>query len=54
MQQLWELASVHIYFQILYVHCRYRQTAMYIQNDRGSTENELRLWLKNSKHLYSN
>ncbi len=38
MQQLGELASVHIYFQLLYVHCRYRQTAMYIQNDRGSTE----------------
>ena len=38
MQQLGGLASVHIYFQLLYVHCRYRQTAMYIQNDRGSAE----------------
>ncbi len=38
MQQLGELASVHIYFQLLYVHCYYRQTAMFIQNDRGSAE----------------
>ena len=38
MKKLGELASVHIYFQLLYVHCRYRQTAMFIQNDRGSAE----------------
>ena len=38
MQQLGELASVHIYFRLLYVHCRYRQSAMFIQNDRGSAE----------------
>ena len=38
MKKLGELASVHIYFQLLYVHCYYRQTAMYIQNDRGSAE----------------
>lgn len=29
---------IHIYFRLLYVHCRYRQSAMYIQNDRGSAE----------------
>ena len=38
MQQLGRLASIHIYFRLLYVHCRYRQTAMFIQNDRGSAE----------------
>ena len=38
MKKLGGLASVHIYFQLLYVHCRYRQSAMYIQNDRGSAE----------------
>ena len=38
MKKLGELASVHIYFQLLYVHCYYRQTAMFIQNDRGSAE----------------
>ena len=38
MQQLGGLASVHIYFRLLYVHYYYRQTAMYIQNDRGSAE----------------
>ena len=37
-RKLGRLASVHIYFQLLYVHCRYRQTAMFIQNDRGNTE----------------
>ena len=37
-RKLGRLASVHIYFQLLYVHYRYRQTAMFIQNDRGSTE----------------
>lgn len=38
MKKLGGLASVHIYFQLLYVHCYYRQTAMFIQNDRGSAE----------------
>ena len=38
MKKLGEFASIHIYFQLLYVHCYYRQTAMYIQNDRGSAE----------------
>ena len=38
MKKLGELASAHIYFQLLYVHCYYRQTAMFIQNDRGSAE----------------
>jgi hypothetical protein len=38
MKKLGELASVHIYFQLLYVHCYYRQTAMFIQNDRDSAE----------------
>ena len=38
MKKLGGLASVHIYFQLLYVHCRYRQSARYIQNDRGSAE----------------
>ena len=38
MKKLGGLASVHIYFQLLYVHCCYRQTAMFIQNDRGSAE----------------
>ena len=38
MKKLGELASVHIYFQLLYVHCYYRQTVMFIQNDRGSAE----------------
>ena len=37
-RKLWRLASIHIYFRLLYVHCRYRQSAMYIQNDRGSAE----------------
>ena len=36
MKKLGGLASVHIYFQLLYVHCYYRQTAIFIQNDRGS------------------
>lgn len=40
MKKLGELASVHIYFQLLYVHCYYRQTAMYIRNDRGSAEDQ--------------
>ena len=39
MKKLGGLASVHIYFQLLYVHCYYRQTAMFIQNDRDSAEN---------------
>ena len=38
MKKLGELASVHIYFQLLYVHCYYRQTAIFIRNDRGSAE----------------
>ena len=38
MKKLGGLASVHIYFQLLYVHCYYRQTAMFIQNNRGSAE----------------
>ena len=38
MKKLGKLASVHIYFQLLYVHCYYRQTAIFIQNDRGSAE----------------
>lgn len=38
MKKLGEFASIHIYFQLLYVRCYYRQTAMYIQNDRGSAE----------------
>lgn len=38
MKTLGELASVHIYFQLLYVHCYYRQTAIFIRNDRGSAE----------------
>ena len=38
MKKLGGLASIHIYFQLLYVHCYYRQTAMFIQNDRGSAE----------------
>ena len=38
MKKLGELASVHIYFQLLYVHCYYRQTAILIRNDRGSAE----------------
>ena len=38
MKKLGGLASVHIYFQLLYVHCYYRQTAIFIQNDRGSAE----------------
>ena len=38
MKKLGELTSVHIYFQLLYVHCYYRQTAMFIQNDHGSAE----------------
>ena len=37
-RKLGRLASIHIYFRLLYVHCRYRQSAMYIQNDRGSAE----------------
>lgn len=37
-RKLWRLASIHIYFRLLYVHCRYRQSAMYVQNDRGSAE----------------
>ena len=37
-RKLWRLVSIHIYFRLLYVHCRYRQSAMYIQNDRGSAE----------------
>ena len=37
-RKLWRLASIHIYFRLLYVHCRYRQSAMYNQNDRGSAE----------------
>ena len=37
-RKLWRLASIHIYFRLLYVHCRYRQSAMYIQNDGGSAE----------------
>ena len=38
MKKLGKLASVHIYFQLLYVHCYYRQTAILIRNDRGSAE----------------
>ena len=38
MKKLGKLASVHIYFQLLYVHCYYRQTAIFIRNDRGSAE----------------
>ena len=38
MKKLGELASVHIYFQLLYVHCYFRQTAIFIRNDRGSAE----------------
>ena len=37
-RKLGRLASIHIYFRLLFVHCRYRQSAMYIQNDRGSAE----------------
>ena len=37
-RKLGRSASIHIYFRLLYVHCRYRQSAMYIQNDRGSAE----------------
>ena len=37
-RKLGRLASIHIYFRLLHVHCRYRQSAMYIQNDRGSAE----------------
>lgn len=40
MKELGELASVHIYFQLLYVHCHYRQTAIYVKNDRGSAEDQ--------------
>ena len=38
MKKLGKLASVHIYFQLLYVHCYYRQTAIFIRNDCGSAE----------------
>ena len=27
-RKLWRLVSIHIYFRLLYVHCRYRQSAM--------------------------
>lgn len=37
-RKLGRLDSIHIYFRLLHVHCRYRQSAMYIQNDRGSAE----------------
>lgn len=40
MMKLGALASVHIYFQLLYVHCYDRQVTMSIKNDRGNLEDQ--------------
>ena len=40
MVKLGALASVHIYFQLLYVHCYDRQVTMSIKNDRGNLEDQ--------------
>ena len=40
MMKLGVLASVHIYFQLLYVHCYDRQVTMSIKNDRGNLEDQ--------------
>lgn len=40
MMKLGALASVHIYFQLLYVHCYDRQATMSIKNNRGNLEDQ--------------
>lgn len=40
MMKLGALASVHIYFQLLYVHCYDRQVTMSIKNNRGNLEDQ--------------
>lgn len=40
MKTLGILKSIHVYFELLYVRCYYRQTAAYIRNDRGNAEDQ--------------